>query len=549
MDVKLKINIEKIQLMKKEIKLLGMRVDGETVTMPEEMREKILEFSIPKTKNDLQKFLGAINYHRRFIDNYGEKTLILYELLKENHQMEEWSEDHTAAFTRLQDDANKNVVRFHPNYDLEFVLETDASNYGVGAILYQIGNDGEKRIIKPIASKLKKNELNWGITEKELYAIVWAIEKLDMYLWGRKFIIYTDHKAATWLKSKENFGNARIQRWLERLQYYNFELCYRKGEEMAEPDVLSRLDKPVEDENPSPAQREIIYSMHTELGHRGPEVVKYAIKKEYTAWPNLDRHIKIILQGCETCAMNKVKTKGGSEFIESKRKMQIIGVDILEYKSKYYLLGIDFYTRKMFGSILNEKSAESIVQKLTQWFKKFGNPEILIVDHGLEFMNKKVEELCFRRDIQRNSVSIEHHQGNGRVERLNRTIREYFRKNEQDNTTREELLGRAISVYNNSYHSAIKMTPDEAWGINETSEILNELNKRKSAYAKKFKKLKREKFVEGQIVRAKSIPYHKDNVRYEDEATVIKKLRNDAYLIKNENKIQKRNHTDLVAMP
>ena len=227
-----KINVEKIQLRKEQVKLLGLIINGETVEMPKEMKEKIFVFQVPKTKKDLQRFLGAINYHRRFIDNINEKTNSLYEMLKNEESMSNWTEEHTKAFKELQEEANKSIKRYHPNYSYKFILETDASNSGVGALLYQIDENGQRRIIKPIAAKFNTNERNWGITEKEIYAIVWATEKLELYLLGRKFKIITDHKAATWIREKSDFGNARIQRWFEKLQYFDFEVEYRPGDQM-----------------------------------------------------------------------------------------------------------------------------------------------------------------------------------------------------------------------------------------------------------------------------------------------------------------------------
>lgn len=207
-----KINAEKLQIRKKTIKLLGMTIDGKTIKMPEEMREKIMEFKIPKTKKDLQRFLGAITYHRRFIDEIGKKTAMLCDILRNNKSMADWTAEHTKAFQSLQEEANREIVRYHPDSTKKFILETDASHNGVGAYLYQLNEKGEKEIIKPIATKLKDSEISWGITEKEVYAIVWALQKLDMYLLGRKVKIITDHKAASWIKEKETFGNYRIQR-------------------------------------------------------------------------------------------------------------------------------------------------------------------------------------------------------------------------------------------------------------------------------------------------------------------------------------------------
>lgn len=348
-----------MQLKQRSVNLLGLIVNGECVEMPREQKEKIFQFKRPKTKKELQSFLGAINYHKRFIDQIGEKTAILHDLLKDNSSMKDWTQEHTKAFEELQTEANKNIVRYHPNYDLEFIVETDASDTGVGAILYQIGKDGEKRIIKPASAKLKKNELNWGITEKEMFAVVWAIKKFELYLKGRRFKIITDHKASIWLKDKDDFGNKRIQRWMEALQEFDFVIEYKPGVEMHEVDALSRInyDEDLQEENRkmSETQRNLIVKVHLDVAHRGPEVTEYELRKRATVWPNQNSHIKQIIDECEVCSKNKNKNKGGEEFIDTSRRLEIMGVDILEVKETYILLVIDYFTRYAFGTVLKSK--------------------------------------------------------------------------------------------------------------------------------------------------------------------------------------------------
>ena len=243
--------------------------------------------------------------------------------------MNDCKTEHSEAFKKLQEEANRVVKRYHPNYDKEFILETDASNMGVGALLYQVGNNGQKQIIKPIAAKFNKSEVNWGITEKEMYAIIWAVKKFEMYLLGRRFKIITDHKAAQWIKDKADLGNARIQRWLELLQYSDFTISYRSGDEMYEADALSWMHKIDTVENVlTEEQRRLIEQVHQEASHRGVEVIEYAIRKNYTNWPNIKAHIKQVLGECEICIRNRCKNDGGSEFIETKRKNEKMGIDI-----------------------------------------------------------------------------------------------------------------------------------------------------------------------------------------------------------------------------
>ncbi|KAI5179472.1 hypothetical protein PAEPH01_2652, partial [Pancytospora epiphaga] len=144
----------KINMKKKEVNLLGMIASGKGVMMPGDKKDKILNYGLPKTKKDIQKFLEAVNFHRRFIINMSKKTALLTEILKNDKSMEDWTEEHTRKWKELKEEVNQNTLRYHPDYSKKFVLETDALNTGVGAILYQLSEKGEKEVIRPISVKL-----------------------------------------------------------------------------------------------------------------------------------------------------------------------------------------------------------------------------------------------------------------------------------------------------------------------------------------------------------------------------------------------------------
>ncbi|KRH94579.1 pol polyprotein, partial [Pseudoloma neurophilia] len=114
-------------------------------------------------------------------------------------------------------------------------LETHASNVGLGASLRQNGNP-----IFHISRVLKGAEINYAITEKELLATLWAMEKLMFYLIGKRFHLVTDHKAIEMINEKKNFGNARIERWMHRFAEFDFVPIYREETSNIGTDALSR---------------------------------------------------------------------------------------------------------------------------------------------------------------------------------------------------------------------------------------------------------------------------------------------------------------------
>ncbi|GBN05090.1 Retrovirus-related Pol polyprotein from transposon 297 [Araneus ventricosus] len=129
------------------------------------------------------------------------------------------------------------ILTYHRT-DKEFILDTDASNEGIGAVLSQkIGN--EECVIAYFSKSLGKPERNYCVTRKELLAIVKSIEHFHHYLYGRKFLLRTDHASLRWLLNfREPEG--QIARWIQRLQEYDFEIQHRKGTSHGNADALSR---------------------------------------------------------------------------------------------------------------------------------------------------------------------------------------------------------------------------------------------------------------------------------------------------------------------
>ena len=134
---------------------------------------------------------------------------------------------------------------FVPRFDLPFRLDTDASDYGIGAVLSQL-HDGQEKVIAYASRHLTKTERTWFTAEKEALTMVWAVEQFYPYLYGRKFTLLTDHQPLKWLKSLKN-PKPRLARWIITLQEYEFDVEYRPGKNHGNADASSRI--PLEQRN------------------------------------------------------------------------------------------------------------------------------------------------------------------------------------------------------------------------------------------------------------------------------------------------------------
>src|SRR6185295_6619757 len=163
------------------------------------------------------------------------------------NQEYKWGSEQQTAFEELKKEMLKEVVLEHPDWDKPFILYTDASGGGLGAVLSQINENGEERPIAFASKALQNAQHNYAATELELLAVMWAVtEKFEQYLLGKEFVIVSDHQALRQIV-KNSTESKRMKRWLTKLQEYNFEVVYKPGNELTNADALSGM-------TPSPVQ-------------------------------------------------------------------------------------------------------------------------------------------------------------------------------------------------------------------------------------------------------------------------------------------------------
>lgn len=154
-------------------------------------------------------------------------------------QVVNWTEDCERAFLALKSALTQSPVLQAPDFKRRFVVQTDASNYGLGAVLSQVNEQGEENPVIFLSRKRLPREVAYATIEKECLAIVWSLQKLQPYLYGRDFSIITDHNPLSWLQ-RVSGGNGKLLRWSLTLQQYNFTIQHRKGAEHGNADGLSR---------------------------------------------------------------------------------------------------------------------------------------------------------------------------------------------------------------------------------------------------------------------------------------------------------------------
>ena len=203
----------------------------------------MVEAPRPNTKKQLRSFLGLIGFYRSFVPHFATVAAPLTDLTRKNAPNNLlWEPVHERAFSVLRKVVTSKPVLQLPDFSMPFVLQTDASGEGLGAILLQ-EIDGFRHPVAFASRRLQKREQNYATIEKECLAVVWGILKFQSFLYGQHFTLEVDHEPLKYL-TQTKFQNSRLVRWSLIIQQYRFTISYIKGSQNVGADFLSRHSSP-----------------------------------------------------------------------------------------------------------------------------------------------------------------------------------------------------------------------------------------------------------------------------------------------------------------
>ena len=233
----LKLKPKKCELFRKETSYLGHVVSEDGIKTDPKKIERVSRWPTPGSLAEVKSFLGLASYYRRFVPGFASIVKPLYKLTEHDLLRFEWTVEYQVAFERLKELLTSSPVLAYPQGYAPFILDTDASNHGIGAILSQI-QDGVERPIVYCSRTLSKSERNYCTTRKELLAIVEFAKQQKHYLQNRKFTIRTDHAPLrSILKTREPEG--QLARWVAFLSTLDFDIVYRQGARHVNADSMS----------------------------------------------------------------------------------------------------------------------------------------------------------------------------------------------------------------------------------------------------------------------------------------------------------------------
>lgn len=244
-EYNLTVNESKCEFSKMKLKFLGRMISGDGVAPLPDTVKAIQDAASPHNKQSLRSFLGLFNFYRNYVPNASNISAPLFDLLRDNVQFI-WTEELEGVFRLLKSRLLKCVpLKFfdtHPSTPT--FVTTDASGDGIAAVLTQQDSTGTEKPVYYLSRKLSSVEQTYSATEKEFLAVLWGVERLHQFLYGRPFVVRTDHQCLRQLLTNGVEGGSapcRVIRWAMRLLYYNFQVEYLPGKKNFVADALSRL--------------------------------------------------------------------------------------------------------------------------------------------------------------------------------------------------------------------------------------------------------------------------------------------------------------------
>lgn len=517
----LTVNLKKSEFFPRTLKYLGqIIVDGRLVPDPKKV-EAIRRIKTPASVHDVRSLLGFFGFYHTFIPRFAHIMTPVFDLLRNQKNSKHrnatttvsWTADHQRAVDESIALLEKSVLDMPLEGD-EFLVETDASGFAIGAVL-SVKREDVWLPVEFYSKTLSKTERNWPTREREAYAIVAALQKFDCYVRGRRTVVHTDHQSLKWMLECQK---GKIARWASLLAEYNLDIYYKKGTELVHIDFLTRAldaepDATVADRmcyfattEPIPpldeilkAQRrdaipatkgfviknEVIYyhgllyvpanyrvkviaACHSmaPFHHPGVKKTKQTIMRTFN-WPNLHADVVRYLHSCLFCR----RSRSGEERLQGLQRthpmplaFDTVYMDFWEctYGDAHFkvLTLIDQATKWAECTLMTDSTAKSVSTALLRsWIYRFGTPRVLVSDRDPAFCNTVFDRLSAQLGIMRTKSTPYHPEGNAVIESFHRTLNLGLRALDARAIPFVEALDLVLFAYRSTIHATTGHSP------------------------------------------------------------------------------------------
>jgi hypothetical protein len=426
------------------------------------------DWPVPTTGKQVMALLGMINYLRDYIPLYSSIAAPLETLRKLKDVASVWSADgkYQAAFDLFKKVLSKAPTVEFPKADVLIQVATDASQCGIGAVAFQ-DYDGSRHYLMFVSKALRKAQLNYSATKRELLAIVFCLQRMRQLLYGIHFRLHTDHRALTFVFTTERISYA-IHEWIDVIFDFDFEIVHAPGILNVLPDALSRLYPsrfwkggcgPLQDskraqhqavrrllltdvvkypdkelahfisermdkECPAAGQRQKLLEQAHVQGHFGAD---YVFKKLWAAgyyWPQMKKECIEFVAACMPCARYNVGKRGFHPLrsIHAMFPFDHLAMDLADLPTStsgcnFLLVVVDLATMFCLLRAIPDKTALTVARCMWSIFCNFGVCKIIQSDNGSEFVNEVISTLVSVCGIDHRLVACYNPRANGAAEK------------------------------------------------------------------------------------------------------------------------------------
>ncbi|GFY15154.1 hypothetical protein TNCV_1569681 [Trichonephila clavipes] len=491
----LKLNISKCVFGVTELIFLGHLITPDGIKPLPEKVQAVLDYKQPETVGSLRKFLGLLNFYRRFLPKAAEQQYLLSEFLKGSKGKDSkplnWSSEAIAAFQRCKQALADAALLAHLSPSAPLALHVDASDYAIGGALHQVV-DSELRPLAFFSRKLTSSEKSYSAYDRELLAIYSAIRHFRYMLEARDFTVFTDHKPLTYAFRQKRSDNIAAD-VLSRVSAITFpsQIDYDCIAETQQTDQelhtliasgtsleLKKVTFPNSSTEimcdlstgtarpyiPKQHRQDVFSAMHN-LSHPGIRRSVHLMKQRFV-WPSISSDVAKWARHCLACQKSKIHRHTRSplsSFQEPSQRFDHVHLDLIgplppSNGYTYCLTMIDRFSKWPEAQPLKDITAETVAF-FSSWVSRFGTPAILTTDRGRQFESSLFKALSKLLGVQKCRTTGYHPQVNGMIEELHRPLKSAIKCHATERWT--EVLPIILLGLRASLNEDILCTPAE----------------------------------------------------------------------------------------
>ena len=439
-------------------------------------KQALADIPFPTTVKKMQSFLGTALFFQPFVPHYASLVAPLHDMTHQTFDWREdrWATDYKRVFQTVKKALQHSLSIYYPDYSLEWILRTDASMAGVGAVLLQVyipaDADAEPQL-QPIGFASKKFSdaaTRWSTLEQEAYAVFFGVQHFSYFLYCKSFILETDHANLQWI---EVSTVPKVVRWRVLLQSFVFRLRHIAGRLNSLADFLSRMHEPdppssITDSSVTPISttvaalhaphlppatheeesvvipahnslEEMLQSVHGGvMGHMGTRRTWHMLNEFYPGHHIPYRFVDDFVSSCPLCQKTRLKMESSlkpiTRFLKPPHRRSIVGVDTLTVTpadkdgNELLIVIVNHFTKLTGIYPAKSHTALTAAESLLKYFTTYGLVDSLISDPGTEYSNELVSHLTTWLGIRHVFSLVDRHESNG-VERTNAEILRHLR--------------------------------------------------------------------------------------------------------------------------